>query len=120
MHNTNLPIRPRDHGDDRKTRETASLREYMGEKNCGSEKNRQTKNGGAEGGGWCERELHKEVGEELAKVGWTCRKNGRGTIDEESGCDWRGGQKEGGVGSAGVGWGGMGWGGEWQTCMDGL
>ena len=56
-----------------------------------SEKNRQTKNGGVEGASWCERELHKEVGEEPAKVGWTCRKNGRGMIDEESGCTWSGG-----------------------------
>ena len=47
-----------------------------------------------------ERESHKEVGvkesdeeagEEPAKVGWTCGKNGRGTIDEESGCSWSGG-----------------------------
>ena len=48
------------------------------------------KNGGVEGGSWCERELHKEV-DEPAEVDWTCRKNGRGTIDEESGCAWSGG-----------------------------
>ena len=30
------------------------------------------------------RESHKEAGEELAKMGWTCGKNGRGMIDEES------------------------------------
>ena len=34
------------------------------------------------------RSLSMEVGEEPAKVGWTCRKNGRGTIDEVSGCAW--------------------------------
>ena len=71
-------------------RETANLREQLGEKNYGSEQNRQTKNGGVEGGSWCEREFHKEVGEEPAKVGWTCRKNGRGTINEESGFAWSG------------------------------
>ena len=27
-------------------------------------------------------------------MGWTCGKNGRGTIDEESGWAWSGGQKE--------------------------
>ena len=54
--------------------------------NCGSEKYRQVKNGGAEGGGWCERGFQEEAGEELAKVGWTRGKNGRGTVDEESGC----------------------------------
>ena len=32
------------------------------------------------------KESHKEAGEEPAKVGWTGGKNGRGTIDEESGC----------------------------------
>ena len=31
------------------------------------------------------RESHKEAGEEPTKVGWTRGKNGRGTIDEESG-----------------------------------
>ena len=41
----------------------------MGEKNCRSEKNRQAKNGGTEGG---VRESHEEAGEESAKVGWTC------------------------------------------------
>ena len=35
--------------------------------------------------------LYKEVGEEPAKMDWTCRKNGRGTNDEESGCAWSGG-----------------------------
>ena len=35
------------------------------------------------------KESPKEVGEELAKVGWTCGKNGRGTI--EIGCAWSGG-----------------------------
>ena len=54
------------------------------EKNCRSEKNRQVKNGGAEGGDWCERESGKEAGEEPAKVGWTRGKNGRQTVDEES------------------------------------
>ena len=49
------------------------------------------KKGGVEGGSWCERESHKEAGEESAKVGWKCGKNGRGTIDEESGCPWSGG-----------------------------
>ena len=39
---------------------------------------------------WCERESHKEAGEEPAKVGWTCGKNGTGTIDEEIGCAWSG------------------------------
>ena len=29
-----------------------------------------------------EKEFHKEVGEEPAKMGWTCQMNGRGTIDE--------------------------------------
>ena len=33
-------------------------------------------------------ELREEVDEEPDKVGWTCRKNGRGTVDEESGCAW--------------------------------
>ena len=37
------------------------------------------------------RESHKEAVEEPAKVGWTCEKNGRGTIDKESGCAWSGG-----------------------------
>ena len=32
----------------------------MGEKNCGSKKNRQAKNGGVEGGSW--RESHREAG----------------------------------------------------------
>ena len=64
------------------------------EKNCGSEKNRQAKNGGVEGGSWWEREPHEEVGEEPGKVGWSCGRNGRGTIDEESGCAWSGGYKE--------------------------
>ena len=36
------------------------------------------------------RESHEEAGEEPAKVGWTCGKNGRGTIDEERGCAWSG------------------------------
>ena len=40
------------------------------------------------------RESHREAGEEPAKVGWTCRKNGRGMIDEESGCAWNGRKKE--------------------------
>ena len=34
----------------------------MGEKNCGSEKNRQVKNVGAEGGSGCEQESHEEAG----------------------------------------------------------
>ena len=46
------------------------------------------KNGGAEGGRWCERGFQGEAGEELAKVGWTHGINGRGTVDEESGCAW--------------------------------
>ena len=29
------------------------------------------KNGGAEGGVWCEIEFHEEAGDELVKVGWT-------------------------------------------------
>ena len=36
-------------------------------------------------------ESHDEAGEEPAKVGWTCVKNGRGAVDEESGCAWSGG-----------------------------
>ena len=58
----------------------------MGEKNCGSEKNKQAKNGGAEGGIWCVRESHEEAGMEPTKVDWTCGNNGRGMVDEESGC----------------------------------
>ena len=34
-------------------RETASLHEKLGEENCGSEENRQSKNGGTEGGSYC-------------------------------------------------------------------
>ena len=26
-------------------------------------------------------------------MGWTCGKNGRGTVDEESGCAWSGGRQ---------------------------
>ena len=37
------------------------------------------------------RESHEEVVEEPAKVGWTCGKNVRGTVDEESRCAWSGG-----------------------------
>ena len=37
------------------------------------------------------RESHEEAVEEPTKVGWTCGKNGRGTIDEESGWTWSGG-----------------------------
>ena len=37
------------------------------------------------------RESHEEAVEEPAKVGWTCGKNIRGTVDEESGCAWSGG-----------------------------
>ena len=33
----------------------------MGEKNCRSDKNRQAKNGGVEGGSWWERDPHEEV-----------------------------------------------------------
>ena len=51
-----------------------------------SEKNRQAKNRGAEGGSWCEKESHEEVGEEPTEVCWTCGENGRGTVDEENGC----------------------------------
>ena len=29
------------------------------------------KNGGADGGGWCEIESQEEAGEEPVKVGWT-------------------------------------------------
>ena len=36
-------------------------------------------------------ELREEAGEEPAKVGWTCGKNGRGTVDEESICTQSGG-----------------------------
>ena len=32
------------------------------------------------------RESHEEAGEEPAKVGWTCGRNGRGMVDEGSGC----------------------------------
>ena len=32
------------------------------------------------------RESHEEAGEELAKVGRTYGKNGKGTVDEENGC----------------------------------
>ena len=52
------------------------------------------KNEGAEEGSWCERESHEEAGEEPAKVGWTCGKNGSGTVDEGSGCGQSGRQKE--------------------------
>ena len=34
---------------------------------------------------------HGEAGEEPAKVDWTRGQNGRGTVDEESGCAQRGG-----------------------------
>ena len=37
----------------------------------------QTKNGGAEGGRWLEKQPHREAGEESIKVGWTGRKNGK-------------------------------------------
>ena len=44
MHNTSINIRTREHGNERKTtREIASLRKLLGEKN------RQAKNGGPEG-----------------------------------------------------------------------
>ena len=36
-------------------------------------------------------EYKEEAGEEPEKVGWTCGKTGRGTVDEESGCSWSGG-----------------------------
>ena len=37
-------------------------------------------------------ELREEVGvREPAKVGWARGKNGKGTVDEESGCGWSGG-----------------------------
>ena len=58
--------------------------EYFGIFPEDNEKNRQVRNGEAEGGSWCERESHKEAGEEPAKVGWTCGKNGRSTTDKES------------------------------------
>ena len=35
-----------------------------------------------------ERESYEEAGEEPAKVGWTCGKNGRGMVDEMTGCAW--------------------------------
>ena len=35
------------------------------------------------------RESHEEAGEEPAKVGWTRGKNGRGAVDEDSGCAYR-------------------------------
>ena len=44
--------------------------------NYGSEKSGQVKNGGAEGGAWCEIEFYEEAGGELVKVGWTCGLNG--------------------------------------------
>ena len=34
----------------------------------------------------CVKESHKEAGEELAKVGWTCGRNGRGMVDKDSMC----------------------------------
>ena len=37
------------------------------------------------------REFQEEAGEELVKVGWTRGKNGRGTVDKESGCAQCGG-----------------------------
>ena len=46
------------------------------------------------GGSWCVREFQEEVGEEPAKVDWTCGKNGRGMIDKESRCAQSGGKKE--------------------------
>ena len=42
-----------------------------------SEKSRQAKNGGAEGGSWWERGFQREAGEESVKVAWTRGKNGR-------------------------------------------
>ena len=35
------------------------------------------KNGGAEGGGWWEREFQEEACEEIGKLGWARGKNGR-------------------------------------------
>ena len=64
------------------------------EKNYRSEKSRQVKNGGAEGGGRCESEFQEEAGEESTKVSWTLGKNGRGTLDEESVWAQSGGKKE--------------------------
>ena len=32
-------------------------------------------------------ELREEVGVKSVNVGWTCGKIGRGTVDEDSGCD---------------------------------
>ena len=58
--------------------------ELLDEKNCGSEKNKQAKNGGAEGGGGCERESQEEAGEESVKVGWTRGQNGRGRLTERA------------------------------------
>ena len=48
--------------------------------------NRQANDEGAEGGSWCEREYYEKSNEEPPKVGWRCGKNGRETVDEESGC----------------------------------
>ena len=48
------------------------------------DKNRQAKNGGAEGGSWCEREFKEEAGEELAKVGWARELNGRGRLTKRA------------------------------------
>ena len=47
------------------------------------------------------RESQEEAGEELVKVAWTCGKNRRGTVDEESRFGWRG---RGGVNKS-EGWG---------------
>ena len=46
---------------------------------CGIKKCRQAKNGGAERGGWFERESQEESGQDRLKclVGWTCGTNGR-------------------------------------------
>ena len=39
------------------------------------------------------KESQEEAGEEPDKVGWTRGKNGRGKVNEESGCTWGGGRR---------------------------
>ena len=55
---------------------------------------RQAKNGRAEEESWCDTEFQDEVGEESVKVGWTrghVGYNGKGKVDEVSGCYDNGG-----------------------------
>ena len=40
----------------------------------------------SEGGSWCDREFHKEAGEELVKVSWARGMNSWGMVDRVSGC----------------------------------